>query len=262
MMDLLDQLKRQAETQKQQQQAQDDDQAQALTSIHEALLAASRYVTELASSLNVVKPEVTRVFAVQGNACLQNLLQCDYLVRERRKTVDFKDYFEQVTLRFHAVGQQVLTLETYADHATDRLRNYLQAYGLRFETQAFRNERGVTLKTVVSVLPDVPASVTATADWASGTIRLKLRNVEAIGDAEYCYDPAEVDRKLLDELAKLILGQANEFRWMGRHQESLRVRIVPRRVEPEPEPEAQPEPAQQPEPRPGLFGGLKSLWKK
>jgi hypothetical protein len=262
MMDLLDQLKRQAETQKQQQQAEEQDQTQILKSVHEALLAVSRYFTELASSLNVVKPEVLRVFAVQGNACLQNLMQGDYLVRERRKTVEFKDYLEQVTLRFHAVGQQVLTLETYADHATDRLRNYLQAYGLRFETQAFRNERGVTLKTVVSVLPDIPATVTATADWTSGTIRLKLRNVEAIGDAEYCYDPAEIDRKLLDELAKLILGQTNEFRWMGRHQESLRVRIVPRPVAREPEPEVQPEPAPQPESRPGLFGGLKSLWKK
>jgi hypothetical protein len=254
MMDLLDQLKRQAETRKQQHRAQDHDQAQILTSINDALLAASRYFTELANSLNVVKPEVARVFAVQGNICLQNLLQCDYLVRERRKRADFKDYFEQVTLCFHAVGQQVLTLETYADHATDRLCNYLQAYGLRFETQAFRNERGVTLKTVVCVRPDIPATVTATADWASGTIRLKLRNVEAIGDAEYCYDPAEVDRKLLDELAKLIVGQTNEFRWMGRHQESLRVRIVPRSVEPAPE--------AQPESRLGLFGDLKSLWKK
>ena len=261
-MDLLDQLKRQAESQKQQQQAEAQDQAQILESVHEALLAVSRYFTELANSLNVVKPEVARVFAVQGNACLQNLMQCDYLVRERRKTVDFKDYFEQVTLRFHAVGRQVLTLETYADHATDRLRNYLQAYGLRFETQAFRNERGVTLRTVISVLPDIPATVTATADWTNGTIRLKLRNVEAIGDAEYCYEPGEVTRKLIDELAKLVLGQANELRWMGRHQESLRVRIVPRPVDRAPEPQPQVDPPPQPESRTSLFGGLKSLWKK
>ncbi|MGE5522957.1 MAG: hypothetical protein ACM3SS_04515 [Rhodospirillaceae bacterium] len=263
-MDLLDELKRQAESQKKQQEAREQDQAQILTSIHEALGGMSKYFTELANSLNVVKPEVARNYVVHGTSTLQRLLQGDYFVRERKKSIDFRDYFEQVTLRFHAVGQQVLSIECFADHATDRLRNYLQAYGLRFETQAFRNDRGVTLRTVFSVLPDVPATITAVADWNTGTIRLKMRNVETIGDAEYCYEPAEVDRKLLDELAKLILGQPNEFRTMGRHQESLRVRIVARPIERAPEHQAQAEslPVRQPESKPGLFGGLKSLWKK
>jgi len=262
-MSLLDELKRQAETQKQQQQAQEQDQAQILNSMHEALAGVFRYFNELANSLNVVKPEVARNFAVQGNATLQGLMQGDYFVRERKKTIDFRDYFEQVTLRFHAAGPQVLTIETYADHATDRLRNYLQAYGLRYDTQSFRNDRGVTLKTVVTVLPDVPAAITVTADWDTATVRFKLRNVETIGDAEYCYDPAEVDRKLLDELCKLLLGQPNELRNLGRHQESLRVRIVPRPVARDPGPETQPEPpAPEPQSRTGLFGGLKSLWKK
>jgi hypothetical protein len=262
-MGVLDELKRQAESQKQQHQAQEQDEAQKLEAMHGALSAASRYFNELAASLNVIKPEVARNFVIHGNACLQRLMQGDYFVRERKKTIDSKDYFDYVTLHFHAAGKDVLKLETYADHATDRLRNYLQAYGLRFEAQAFRNDRGVTLNTVVSVLPDVPATVTAMADWANGAIRLKLRNVEAIGDAEYCYDPAEVDRKLLDELAKLILGQPNELRGMGRHQESLRVKIVARPATPRPAAEREPEPDPAPEPhRTGLFGGLKSLWKK
>lgn len=262
-MGVLDELKRHAESKKQQQPAREQGEAQTLQSVHEALGVVSRYFNELANSLNVVKPEIARDFVVQGNACLQRLLQGEHLVRERRKTVDARDYFEQVTLRFQAVGQQPLALETYADHATDRLQNYLTAYGLRYETQTFRNGRGVTLKTTVAVLPDVPAAITATADWAAGTVRLTLRNVEAIGDAEYCYDPAEVDRQLLDELAKLVLSEPNGLRGMGRHQESLRMSIVARRVAPERESEPRPEPsAPEPEPRAGLFGGLKSLWKK
>jgi hypothetical protein len=211
----------------------------------------------------VVKPEIARDFAVQGNATLKRLVQCDYIVRERRKTVEFKDYYEQVTLRFHAVGSAGLVLETYADHATERLKNYLQAYGLRYETQDFRNDRGVTLKTAVSVLPDVPATVAAAADWTAGTVRLKLRNVEAIGDAEYCYDPAEIDRLLLDELAKLILGQPNRLREMGRHQDMLRMKIVAHPVTREPEQDYMPaSSASQPETRPRLFDGLKTFWKK
>ena len=262
-MDLLDELKRQAESQKQQQQAKERSEAQALKSIHEALAGVAKYFNELASSLNVIKPDVARNFVVQGTSTLQGLVQGDYFVRERKKTVDFKDYFELVTLRYRNAGAQVLAIESFADHATERLCNYLQAYGLRFETQAFRNDRGVTLRTVVSVLPDVPASLTAYADWPSGTVRLKLRNVEAIGDAEYTYDPPEIDRKLLDELAKLILAQPNEFRSMGKHQESLRVRIVatPPRREPDAALEAEPD-APSPAVKPGLFGGLKSLWKK
>jgi len=264
-MSLLDELKRQAESQKAQQRAQEEDRTRTLTAVHEALLTTCRYLTELANSLNVVKPAVPRSFVVHGNARLDNLMQGDYTVRERKKTVEFRDYFEQVVLRFHAVGTQGTAVESYAAETTQRLQNYLQGYGLRFETRQFRNDLGHAARTTVSIMPDVPASIAATADWETGILKFKLRNVEAIGDTEYCYEPGEVDRALLDELAKLVLGKPNTLRSLGKHQEMLRVKIVaqPAPVTPEPQEVEPPRDAvPQQEPRSGLLGSLKSLWKK
>lgn len=261
-MGVLDELKRQAESRQRQNEAQGQDQTQRLRGIDAALGTIDRYFTELANSLNVVKPEVRRDFAVQGNARLHALLQADYFVRERKNAVDGRECYEYVALHYHATGKEALVLETYADHATDRLRNYLRAYGLRFDTRDFRNERGVTLKTAVSILPDVPASITAGADCASGTVTLKLRNVEAIGDAEYRYDPDEIDRPLLDELAKLVLGQANGLRALGRHQELLRMKIVAHAPPPASQPEQPGDPAPHAGTRQRFLDSLKSFWKR
>lgn len=266
-MGLLDELKQQAESQKNQQQSIANDRSRILAAVHAALADAQRYFTELAASLNVIKPEVIRTYVVHGSTALENLGAAEYVVREKKKTVEFRDYFEQVTLRFHYLGGTGASVETYSPEATRTLQNYLQGYGLRFDYREFKNERGVALRARFDLMPDVPASVTLTGDLDAGLVKLLLRNIDRIGDIEYRFEPEEVNRELLDEIAKLLLGKPSNVRNMGKHQQAMRAappRRVPAAALAEREPEA-PEteaPAQSAAEKTGLFGTLKSLLKK
>jgi hypothetical protein len=109
-MGLLDDLKQQAETEQARQRTQQEDRSRSLVALHQALGDASRCLADFARTLEVVKPVVARSYPVDSIARLENLLQSGDAVRERRKTVEFRDYLEQVALRLHAVGGQSLTV--------------------------------------------------------------------------------------------------------------------------------------------------------
>ena len=105
-MGLLDDLKQQANEQKQQSNDSQASQSHNAENIQIALKSVYTYLTDLANSLNVIKPEVRKTFHIDTSAKLDNLLQADYRVTERKKTVDQRDRLEEVALRFRWTGPE------------------------------------------------------------------------------------------------------------------------------------------------------------
>ena len=221
-MGLLDDLKQQAESRKQEEQTNQAQRTQNLQAVNATLREAFHYFTELSNSLNVLKPEVARSFYLEGTTKLDNLMQCNYRVRDRRKIVDQRDYFEEVTLRFSWAGSQPIKIEKQSPMSIQRLRDALGGYGLRFECREIKNDRGLVESAVFTIEPEVIASAMLTGNWDTGNIRLSLKNIDLLGTIDYQYDPTEVDYPLFEELAKLLLGKPNNLRNLGKYQEMIR----------------------------------------
>lgn len=221
-MGLLDDLKQQAESRKQEELTNRAEKSRNLQSVHTALRAAFRYLSDLANSLNIIKPEVARTFYIEGSTRFENLGVSNFRVRDRRGTVDHKDYLEEVSLRFNWAGREPLVTERDTPPLTQRLRDHLGGYGMRFQHKDIKNDRGVVVRTVFTVEPEIIASATFSGNWDTGKIRLALKNIETLGTVDYQYDDAELDQALLDELAMLILGRPNNLKNLGKHQELLR----------------------------------------
>jgi hypothetical protein len=227
-MGLLDDLKQQAERQKQQQESGQAVRGRNLERIHAALGEAYRYLNELAKTFNAVKPQVHRSFYVDPSTKLDQLAQCDYTVRDKRKTLDHKDYLEEVKLLFRSVGNQNLTIEKDSPQNVERLREQLWSFNFKFECKEFKNERAMIQRGTFTVFADVPASATFAGDLDTGKIKLTLKNIEKAGDADYFYEAAEVNEALLEEFAKLLIGKPNNFRNLGNYQEMMRTTTVRR----------------------------------
>ena len=227
-MGLLDDLKQQAERQKQQQESGQTVRGQNLQAVQTALGEAFRYLSELAKTLNTVKPQVYRLFYVDVSTKLDQLAQCDYTVREKRKTVDNKDYLEEVKFLFRSVGSQNVTIEKDSPQNVERLREQLWLYNFKFECKEIKNERGMIVRGTFTVFTDVPASATFVGDWDAGKIKLTLKNIEKSGDADYIYEAAEVNPALFEELAKLLVGKPNNLRNLGSYQVMMRTTTLRR----------------------------------
>lgn len=221
-MGLLDDLKQQAESRKVEDQTNEAQRARNLLEVDTALRGVFQYFTEFSNSLNVLKPDVTRNFYIEGTTKFDNLRQGDYRVRERRKSVDHKDYFEEVTLRFSWTGAQALVVEKDTPALIQRLRDNLAAYNLRYECREVKNERGAVQRAIFTIEPEVIASTAFAGNWDTGKVRLSLKNVEMLGSIDLQYDTGELDGALFEELAKLLLGKPNTLRNLGKFQEMLR----------------------------------------
>ena len=235
-MGLLDELKKQAETHKQQLLSGQASKEQNRQAVHALLREVSRQLKELADSLNVLKPKVIRQFYI-GQAKLDGLTQCEYNARDRRVPVSGQDYIEETALSFRCIGLQPLKVERNSPDAIKKLSEYLWGYSFRFECQEFRNDRMMLERAIFTVLPEVASAATFAGNLDTGKIRLTLKNIETAGNVDFQYEIDEVNRELVDELAKLVLGRSNQLRKLGCYQQmmSTTTRLAYQRMQ-DPEP--------------------------
>ena len=267
-MGLLDDLKQQADTLRQKEQISQEEINQNLLLAHAKLKDALHYWVELFNSLNVIKPPITRIYYLEGGATrIEGLRQSDYNVNGRRLTIDHKDYIEAIVLRFRCASEQRLTIEKQTDGVVQRMREHLWSNNLKFDLKEVRNERGYIERGIFTVLCEVPVTVTMAGDLENARIKVACKNLEKFGEYTNVYDFDEFGKEVLEELAKVIVMKPNNFRVLGRHQESLRTTTVTRpprpAVEPEPEPVADPEPETPvADPTKSFFGSIKSILKR
>jgi hypothetical protein len=220
-MGLLDDLKQQADSLNQRDMSSQERRSANSKIEHAKLKEVFQTLTDLAKSLNAIKPRVERNFYVESTTKLSNLIQTEYSVRDERKTVDFVDYIQQVIFQFRSCGTQNVVLEKHSPETIKRTRDYLWGYKMKFECKEIKNERHLVERAVFTIMSEVPGAATFTGDWDSGKIRLTLSNIETLGNIDFIYDPPEINQGLLEELAKLLLGKPNNLRAMGNYQESM-----------------------------------------
>ena len=230
--------------------------------MHDALRATFQYFTELANSLNILKPDVPRTFYVEGSTQFESFTVSNFRVRERRGTADHKEYLEEVALRFNWVGRQPLVAERDSPQLIQRLREHLTGYGMRFQSKDVMNDRGAVIRTVFTVEPAIAAMAAFAGNWDTGKIRLSLKNAETLGTIDYQYDAAEVDQALLDEFTKLVLDKANNLKNLGKYQELLRTTSRPRTDVPDVQYAIDPTPEAEAGSGNRLLDNLKSLLKR
>ena len=234
-MGLLDELKQQAESlrQKQQvkQQLSQEEIEQNLQLMDTRFKDALHYWKELFDSLNVVKPVVSRYYYLEGDARLENLLQCDYKADDRHLSVDQKDYTNTIVLRFHCAADRKLTIEKQMAPVVQRTRDFLWGHNLTFDLKETRNERGYVERGIFVVTSNVPVLITIAANIENSQVKITMKNLEKLGEFTYTYDFDEFGKELQEELAKVILAKPNAFRAMGRHQQALRTATARARPE-------------------------------
>jgi hypothetical protein len=265
-MGLLDDLKRQADTLRQKEQVSQEEISQNLLLAHAKLKDALHYWVELFNSLNVIKPEITRAYYLEGGAArLDNLRQSDYNVNGRRLTVDHKDYIEAIVLRFRCASDQKLIVEKQTDPVVQRMREHLWSHNLKFDLKEVRNERGYVERGTFTILCEVPVVVTMVGDLENARINITAKNLEKLGEYTNVYDFDEFGKEVLEELGKVIIAKPNNFRSMGRHQESLRVTAT-RPLRPAAETGAEPSELAQVidigDPAKSFLGSIKSILKR
>ncbi|WP_439112866.1 hypothetical protein [Hydrogenophaga sp.] len=220
-MSFLNQLKQQAQTL----QTRQGDELQHLDASTEAAEAACKtvwhYFMELPRQLNVIEPAAVSL-SLDGKATWPAMKQTDFRFDARKKTLRGKEVFDYL-----ALGWRIEPAEPPALVAADlpkgrvsvnfppdleRVERRLQAGQVRHDRQELRHPETKRLQSIVFEHDMAArASVRVMPNHDSGNFDIRLAAVGGLEIANTRYTVAQLNTAALDELAKLIVGQASRF---------------------------------------------------
>lgn len=207
---LLAQLKQQAEAKL----AGEEQQSSQLSRWQEAMSAALQraflYFDEFAKQLNVLKPAYGKTYPFFGVVDFDELHWQEGRADYRLQPVSTEErIFEQATLRFRLVADKKFRV-SQENPAQEKLRKALFDHGIVFTVDEEKNDRARVEKATFTFPCEIKAGLLITGDAVQGELVLKLRNIERFGMMELRTTPEALDTAALDELARLILGQAGQ----------------------------------------------------
>ena len=263
-MGLLDDLKKEAETLKTQEAVKTQSIKANSATVDRALRKMFQYMSELFRQLNVVKPPCPHAYDLLTVGKIDGLIQSDYRIEYRTSQRENAEHYENLTINFKRSKPEQLTVKRDAEQI-ERFRDQLWQNNMRFTSEPFKNERRVTTHEVFKINCEVICGADVVGDYESGAIRIRLKNVEDFGPTVYTLEPDIVTDKALEELAKLFIGKDSNFKDFNRRpsfsgtatgQFARNESKVPQyATKPAP-------PTQEEEKKSGLFGALKSVFKK
>ena len=263
-MGLLDDLKKEAETLKNQEAVKTQSIKANSAAVDRALRKTFQYMSELFKQLNVVKPPCTLVYDLLTVGKIDGLVQSDYRIEFRTSQRDNSEHYENVTINFKRGKPDQLSVKREAEQI-ERFRDLLWQNNMRFTSEPFKNDRRVTTHEVFKINCEVICGADVVGDYDNGVIRFKLKNVEDFGPTTYTLEPDTITDKALEELAKLFIGKDSSFKDLNRRP-AFSGSATGQFVRPQmkvPQYAVNPDaPVQEVEKKSGLFGALKSVFKK
>lgn len=204
-MGFLDELKQEAEAAKAGEAGQNGDAQERERVFRAALQPAMRrvyaYLEQVVEQLNVVNLDARVSYEVEGVGRIEHLSQSNYKLK-----VDDPAQLYDFTLSYQCSREGRIRFEKRGKVASEHLRDYLRGHGLDFSYKM-----GVDGNGVFALEPMVPVSFTFEADTDNKVIRLRVRNLDALGAVTYTLTPEKIDDAWLEELAKRIARRPNRF---------------------------------------------------
>lgn len=208
---LLAKLKRQAEEKLAAETKSGAIEAERIKQMDLALRAAYRYLDDLAKQLNVIKPDFPGSYPLGTILRMEKLKWHESKADFRRKIGPTEDLpYDKVTLRYLLRADGSIVLEKQ-DNLVDATRKSLHDFGLTFTLDEKRNMKGYVERGRFVVTPEIKAGLLFEANYETGEIHLRTRNVQRFGSADYLVPTSTLTEQTLEEIALLILGESNQF---------------------------------------------------
>jgi hypothetical protein len=255
-MGLLDDLKKQAQEVRQ----KTDENAEVLRenarAVDFALQLSFRYFNELCQQLNVLKPPVMvpyRLPDLQDMPPLPEfraLKMQDFHCDHRTVDVQGRSRFLETYVTFRCAANESSRLRLDVARAK-RLRDLIWQYSLHHTVEEVRNLAGVVTMEHFMLTHDFPVQFSFEGDHERGMLKFHARNLNEFGTLLYYIEAKQIDQAALEELAKQVLGQTNNWRtYLIKEQ----VKVTPKAEMPIPNYEIHDVPEEPGEPKPSLFG--------
>jgi hypothetical protein len=212
----LHELKNQAKALQSQQQGVQHNLAANVQATEAACKTANQYLQDMCAQLNVISPAAQGHYSLDGKARWPDLKLCHFQCDARKKMLHDKEAFDYI-----GVGWKLLPATGLVAHHSvtvnfppelERVQQRLSVGQIKHERKEQRHPDTNKLQAYVfEYETQSRGSVVLTPDHASAQIAFRVVNVGGFNLLNAQYPAAQVNHALLDELAKLLVGQVSRF---------------------------------------------------
>lgn len=217
-MGYLDELKRQAEEARAR-QTQDIGALERNAMLTDsACQSAARYFNTLAQQLNVLRPVSKAVWRFDNRTSFTQLRFTDFRADSRLKKLRYAEVFDHVVLNFAAKTGQRVTLAKDFPPEIEKLESRLRQCGTQYESRIIRDqEQGRFVEKRFEFVADFVSSIRMLPDHDGARIDFQIVNLDGFETISVGFPAFEVGSARLDDLARWIVGEPNEFLRDGQH---------------------------------------------
>lgn len=216
-MGLLDDLKRQAAQVKAHHSAQERGFGENVLLVDDSMHHTFLYLNDLVKQLNVLNLPSPRTFDMEPGVRFEGLRLADFFIDFRKKMVLDRERYDFITLSFRQSSPQKITVRKELPAIIRRFENNLRSAGATFEMHEIHNERRMITHADFHIQCSLHSGIRITAEHDTATMRFRLRNVERLGSFDLVFGSDEITDPLLEDCARYILGEPNQFRAIGRY---------------------------------------------
>lgn len=216
-MGLLDDLRRQAQARQNQQERDQASLARNAALVEGACRTAFQYWLDLARQLNILEPRTQVRHALDARHVFEALPMREFRVDARRQSLVGQPLHEHVQILCTLASGRELVLTKDMPPEIERLESRLHAASVRFHHEIVRDaDSGRYLHHRYEFTADFSASVKLLPVHDDGVVQFQVQNFEGFESLLLEVAAFEVNQVLLDELARLMLGEPNGLVGMGR----------------------------------------------
>jgi hypothetical protein len=173
------------------------------------------YIAELAKQLNVIEPSGPKL-SLDGKTEWPAMKLIDFRVDARKKKLRDKDVYDYIVIGWRivpVVGAPVAgSVSANFPPELNRIEARLSASSVQHERINVRHPEKGSLQAIrFDYMTEARGSVMITPDHETAKLAFRLANVQGFGLVHTSYAADQVQSRLLDEMAKLIVGQASSF---------------------------------------------------
>ena len=211
-MGLLDDLKKQADMVKSQQLSQSAILEENIRLVEARMHQAFLYLNDLLKQLAVLKPTNPTVYTIPNVGDFQNLGFAESFINYRKKKIGDRDYYDYITMFIKWSSPTSLTIERDMPAAIQKVNDALWSFGLKFTEEKIKKPGGGFEKMKFTVPSSVSCDITITADHENARLAVKGKHFFRLGADELRIPAADIDETLLEEFAKMLIGQPSVLR--------------------------------------------------
>jgi len=205
---LLDELRTEYEAARQVSPAHAD--VEGFQQIDARMRKAFRWLEKAIAYLDGLKPAINHRFDLgHGMVFEAPRFQRGFVGQHERRIVGFP-VLDEINIYYVVSAAKPLAIDIRSG-SVGEAESALSDAGLQYTKHSTEDSTGAVCKCLISVPPEIPASISFHVDYQTGVVKATLANVDRLERVTLEFHSNAIDEPILEDLVRLILGRDSAF---------------------------------------------------